>query len=157
QPRALLLGALLLSVFGLLLFGALHTNERIEKARISLIEGKGHLERRQFVEAERVLQRGLATVEGLPFSDQIFRDLTTQLDFVRQRQMVHELGRIVDEVRFRHAGDLTSDSDLGKLEKSCRSFWEGRNRVLTFLRPGLDPRLQQQLHADFLDLAILWT
>jgi tetratricopeptide (TPR) repeat protein len=79
------------------------------------------------------------------------------LRLARRLASAEELHTIADRVRFKALAQSALESDLRKLERSCRELWDHRERILAF--HGADAPLDEttrRVRADLLDVAIIW-
>jgi tetratricopeptide (TPR) repeat protein len=141
-------------------------------AQSFLIDGQARMRNGHPDEAGQTYQRGLAIIEGLPFSRELERRLRDHLDAaakaqvqaaqqqhqIRRDEAAQELHRLADRIRFLYGMDGISRRDLDAVERHCRAVWNQRTLIverLTRDAPSEGERLT--VRQDLLDLAILWT
>jgi serine/threonine protein kinase/Flp pilus assembly protein TadD len=149
-----------LALFGLLLTGltaggltAVHVQQRLDKARTAIAEGRERLEKGEYEEARNAFQRGLATAEDLPFGGALTQELQDRLRQADRAKAVQELHLFTDRMRILYDVSALPPAEARAAETHCRALWEKRE----LLTRRLASERLQQVQADLLDLAILWT
>jgi tetratricopeptide (TPR) repeat protein len=159
-----------------------HLGHRLDQGRTALAEGNRQLEEKQFDQAIHTFTRGLGQVENLPGPDDLAGELTSRLRQARRAQAARELHRLVDRFRLLYGVGFLPPKVASEIEDSCHEFWTKRLFILNqltggsasgqspgSLAGGLDlqtgisgsdrslAELEQDVQADLLDLAILYT
>jgi tetratricopeptide (TPR) repeat protein len=156
RPNAPLWAALVLALTGtgaMLAGGAVG---RYREAQAALIEGQAHLQRGAHAEAVSTLARGMRQVEHLPGGRSLAVQLDRELWRARRAQSAADLHALAERLRYLLGADLHSTHELQLLEGCCRKAWEARE---TAADPTvkLDEPVEEQVRADLLDLALLWS
>jgi serine/threonine protein kinase/Tfp pilus assembly protein PilF len=136
---------------------ALQVGRQRDAVRLALEEGQQDLHRHQYAEALTALRRGQAQVEALPGSSDLAVRLTEQIHLAERAAAAQELHQLADRIRFLYGVESLPPPRLRLLEAQCRELWDRREDIAGRLRPNLDPQGQEQVQADLLDLAVLWT
>jgi serine/threonine protein kinase/tetratricopeptide (TPR) repeat protein len=178
RPQTLSVLAMVLLVLlvalasGVLVFT--HLGHQVEEARAAMDEGGRQLQDGRYDEAIKTLERGLNGVEGLPGSEELTRELSEQLRRARRSLAAQDLHRLADHFRLLYGVNFLPPKTRREIESSCRLFWTDRNRILERIGPseshnGLQSsaivtsaspsgsQADQQVRADLVDLAILYT
>jgi tetratricopeptide (TPR) repeat protein len=134
-----------------------HFNRQAEKAHAALDEGRERLRRDEYEEASGAFKRGLALAEDFPFGRTLAGELRGQLRHAEQGRAARDLHSFTDRMRALYDADGLSPEEAREVEAHCRVFWERRDLIAGRLAPGATPGRADQVRADLLDLAILWT
>jgi eukaryotic-like serine/threonine-protein kinase len=128
---------------------------RFRAAGQALREGRGFLDRREYPEATRALTRGSALIEGIPGGERLSRELAEALHRAGHLEQADRLHRLVDRLRFADSAADRPVPSSREVERHCRALWDSRRSLID--RPGtpLDPKLDQRLRDDLLDLAVI--
>jgi serine/threonine protein kinase len=164
RPNGMALAGMMLAVLtaaGAVALGAAsHFGQLLDQARAALIAGQRQIERHEWQEAITTLQGGLAVARSLPFARHLVEDLDRQLHRASREDAVLALHRVTDRVRFFYGADHFPPGVLRGLEAACRGLWEQRDRIVKRLLPPSLPdtraAVEDSVHDDVLDLAILW-
>jgi serine/threonine protein kinase/Tfp pilus assembly protein PilF len=160
RPHALTLIALVTLVLAVALgvIASVRTQhrQRVREAESALTQGRELLVKHDYAEAGRTLKRGRELAQELGQAE-LIAALEGQLQRVRQAQFMQDLHGLAEQVRFLHEPETLSVESATTLEGRCRAIWEQREflRQQAHAEPGAER--VQRLHADLLDLAILWT
>ena len=138
-----------------LAYGSL--NRRLEEAELALAHGRRHVQSRAYASAVESFRRGLAAAERLPFGDETAEQLQSELNLARRWLVAADLNRLVDRLRFLHAGEGLSTTRQEELARGCQAIWKARERILPSSAAPLEPAAEEQIRGDLLDLAILWS
>lgn len=154
RVKVLLLATLLAGMLAALLW-FLFIAPRFRAAGHALVEGQVLLDRGEVAGAVRALTRGAALIEGLPDSDRLSREIAAALRGADQLEEWDRLHRLVDRLRFAESatgrtGPLTTD-----VKRHCRALWESRGSLLERPPIPVDPRLEERLRDDLVDLAVI--
>ncbi len=160
RPNTLILGTLLAAVLtataaATALF-VLHLGQQRDAAGTALAEGRRQLEQDQVADALATLRRGQSVVEALPGNGDLKRQFADEVRRAEQAQAAQELHQLADRMRFLYDSSLPP-AQLRLLEGHCRMLWDRRDDILGRLQSDADPQIREQIQADLLDLAILWT
>jgi serine/threonine protein kinase len=128
----------LLAILGIAaILTAAHFVQRRQQARAALEEGTAE-----------AFRRGLAVVEGLPFQDDLKRELTSELHRVERAEAVVELHRVAEQLRGLYGSDSLPPKEAAAIEQLGRRLWQQRHDLLAS---------GEQANADLLELALLWS
>src|SRR5262249_28519688 len=127
RPHALKLGSIFLLLAGALVLAGFYVKRQLNHSMAALDDGRMYATNNRFAEAEGALRQGLALAAGLPGSRSLVQDLNAELSRVERGRLVQNLGAVVDDIRFRYGGDLSSPAELSTLEANCRSLWAKRD------------------------------
>jgi len=144
--------ALLLSLMGA---GTGYYYQRSHEAELALAESHDLLKRGEHEEAARTAERGLQCLRWLPGRDDLREALRVQADRIQQARAAHDLHALADRLRFLVDPEALSPETAIAMEAYCRSIWELRDRLLAHVDG--DGEARQRLHADLLDVALLWS
>jgi serine/threonine protein kinase/tetratricopeptide (TPR) repeat protein len=130
---------------------------RFRGAAHALVEGRVRLGRGDYPEAARALTRGAALIEGLPGGERLSGELAEALRSADRLEEADRLHRLVDRLRLAESAADRSVQSAREVERHCRMLWRSRRSLLA--RPGttVDPRIEEQLRDDLLDLALIGT
>jgi serine/threonine protein kinase/tetratricopeptide (TPR) repeat protein len=157
RPNALLWTAALLALsLGTVAIGAVSL-ERLSDAREALREGQEQMSRHSYAEAVRTLARGKERVEGWPGSRRLAEQLDAILTRARRASAAGQLHAVTDRLRMLAGADVLSERDMRALEGHCKKAWEARHLVAGRSAAALEETAEEQLRADLIDLALLWT
>ena len=160
RPYSLILGGLLAAALAATAAATtlfmLYLGQQRDAAGAALVEGHRQRQERQYAEALATLRRGQAAVEPLPGNGDLKIGLADEVRRAEQGQAAQELHQVADHMRFLYGSSLPP-APLRLLEGQCRRLWDRRNEILGRLQSDADPQIQEQIQADLLDLAILWT
>src|SRR5205807_1595082 len=124
-------------------------------ALAALREGKEQMHGRAYTEAERSFARGLALAEGIAWNPGLSQELADELQRARRGQAADQLHMLANHIRFLYADDSRTAKVNQSLEDNCQKVWTTRRLIAEHAGHGLDAKVEQQIRADFLDLAIL--
>jgi tetratricopeptide (TPR) repeat protein len=160
RPHALVMGALLLAVVAVALTLASlaigYARQRTHEAEQALQVGVRHLSRRQYAEAAAVLEHGRTLTENVPGTAALAEQLLQQERRAVRGRAARALHATVERLRY-HYGDMSlTPSTLRTLEAQCASAWASRFSLLKGFEASLEADEEEQLHADLLDVAVLW-
>jgi serine/threonine protein kinase/Flp pilus assembly protein TadD len=127
------------------------------KARATLEEGQGHFQRRDYGGARDAWRRGLAAAESLPLHGELAEELRGRLRRVERAEAAQELHSFVEQARALYGADGQTTADTGAVEARCRAFWQRRDLIARRLGVEEIGAEREQVQADLLDLAVLWT
>jgi Flp pilus assembly protein TadD len=156
RPNAALWVGLLsaLTAAGILLFaGAL---DRFHDARSALAEARSQMQRGVYRDAVGTLQRGRGQIQGLPRSASLLAEIDAELRQARRAEAAQDLHAVAESLRFLAGADVHAPRELQALEAHCRVAWEARGMVANSNGTALDAAREEQIRADFLDLALIW-
>ena len=159
RPYQRILLALALAVAAAAGLAALYIGQEVRKAWAELADAREHLERGEFGPARAAGRRGLAMAEGLPFCQGLAEELRGQLRVAERADAAQELHLLAERLRTLYGADDqrgTAQAQAAALGGHCRDLWQSRDLIVE--RLGTQPApVQEQIHNDLLDLAILWT
>ncbi len=158
RPHALALIGICLAFFAVVAMtggGALiQMRHRSEDARHDLENGQEQMAKGDWEMANETFRRGLSVASTVPFSDRLQRELTGQVQLVREKQAAWNLHQVTDRIRLKAVADSLSVADLRDLQNSCRVGRTSLPVIATRLQ-DLDAEDRQRVRADFLELAVL--
>src|SRR5262249_25632084 len=114
-------------------------DQRREQALAFLEGGRQALNRGDTAAAEDSLHQGLEWVAGLPDEAPLTVEFRSALRKASQQQVVRELHRLADVVRFLFPSRNLTGPAARDLAARCRGLWDRRALVLEKLGPDLDP------------------
>jgi serine/threonine protein kinase/Flp pilus assembly protein TadD len=138
-----------------LLLAQAYYHEGVRVIEAALHDGRKFRNDGRFLEAVHTLSRGLDRAGGLPAVDHLKSSLRDQLDRARREQQASALHDLAELIRFRYGVDLPTAEEARPLVRNILAIWNQRD-----LRPAppsgsLDPRTEQMIRTDLLDLAII--
>ena len=152
RPAALRGAAMLLLSFAaaamLTAGAALNFRDSRRQAELALQEGRRHLESRQFADAARNFDRGLALSASVPFNRELSQQLQASLDYARRLALRQELRDLADATRLVYPADNLSPDRLRTLSAACTTLLQKRDTLLN--ASAADP----DLAADLQDIAM---
>jgi serine/threonine protein kinase/Flp pilus assembly protein TadD len=151
-----LLAAVLVATAAATALLALHFGHRRDEARDALAQGRRLREQQRHAEALATLRRGQALADGLPFGEELERELAGEARRAEQAHAAQELHQVADRIRFLYGVDSLPRSQSNRLAAQCRELWDRHGEIAGRLQADLDPPARQLLQADLLDMAILW-
>jgi serine/threonine protein kinase/Flp pilus assembly protein TadD len=157
RPVALPLTVLAGILLGVAVVGGGLARDRLDRAQTALKQGRMFLERQQAGEALAALERGLALVEGLPFSASLVHELRSDLRQARQARLEQTLHTLAERIRLWHGESGLPAGEVKGLELQCKEFWKNRELIVQRLGVERDEAARERIGNDLLDLAILWT
>jgi serine/threonine protein kinase/tetratricopeptide (TPR) repeat protein len=134
-----------------------HVRQQSRQAEAALEEGRDHLRQGRYEEATGVLKRGRALAAGVPFTGDLTRRLNDQARRAEQAQAARDLHLFAERVRALGEAGALAPGDARALEALCGQFWGRRGLIARRLGGQAPPERDQQVRADLLDLAVLWT
>lgn len=155
-PVAVMLLLVVLAGFGVARYAVGHVSQRLHDAEAALVEGQEQLRCRAYAEAERSFARGLASTEGIPGSPELVEKLGLQLHRARRGQAADHLHVLANRIRLLYGDASRNAKEVRSLDEYCQKVWNTRSLLRERADLGLEPAVEQQIHADLLDLAILW-
>jgi tetratricopeptide (TPR) repeat protein len=157
RPYALTILGLLIAVLGVSLAGLVHVWGQLSQAREALAEGRQYYHDERYGAAEAALERGLALAKAIPFGRSLLAELPLELRRAARAQAAGDLHDLAERLRFRYDAEAIPSADWQALEMQAGALWRKRDLILSQVGSGLRPDLEQQVHSDLLDLAILWS
>ena len=134
-----------------------YLSPRFHAAEGALLEGRMHLERRDYGEAARVLTRGTALIEGIPGGERLSREMAKALRLADRVEQADRLHHLVDRLRFAASAASRPEPAARELERHCRALWKSRHSLIGRSAASLDPQLASRLRDDLIDLAVIGT
>ncbi len=131
--------------------------ERINDARESLREGQEQIHQRAYTEAVRTLSHGKARVENFTGLDALVAQLDEALIRARRASAAGQLHAVTERLRLLAGADVLPQRGLRALEEHCRTAWETRHLVARPSGTAPEEAIEEQVTADLIDLALLWT
>ena len=128
-----------------------------ETARVALRAGEQLLKLHRHAEAGEVFRRGAALAEDLPLYGTLIDSLHSGIRHAECGQAAADLHLLCEQVRPLYGAETLSRDQAQAVLAHCRSFWDQRLAIARRLGGQFAPDLEQQVRADLLDLAILWT
>jgi eukaryotic-like serine/threonine-protein kinase len=130
-------------------------SHRVDEARVSLAEGQQLLKKGRHADAANTLQRGLSQLEGLPGNEDLRHEIQSRLQLASGAQLAQQLHEIADRFRLLYGSEAIPAAKLEVLRAQCREFWDKRDLILERLGTERKTAIQDRIHQDLLDLAIL--
>jgi eukaryotic-like serine/threonine-protein kinase len=150
-----LIAAVLMVSAAALVLAYTHAGHRVDEARTALADGTKFLTNGHYSEAASAMQRGLSELARLPGNQELKRDLESGLEQATRLQLAKELHEIANRFRILYVRDNVPSAELASLQEPCAKFWEKRQIILDKLGKELEPKREQRIRLDLLDLAIL--
>jgi serine/threonine protein kinase/lipoprotein NlpI len=147
------IGALIVAA----VLSALQFNYRRGEARNALELGRRQLQNQRYDDALLSSQRGRELAGGLLGSKTLAAELQELARLAEQARTTAELHRVADRVRFLCGADFPPPDRMRDLERQCWAIWQRRDEIIEHLSRSDSPQANQQIEADLLDLATLWT
>jgi tetratricopeptide (TPR) repeat protein len=135
----------------------LQFNPRRDVARNALEVGGCQAQNHQYEDALVTLRRGRELAAGLPGAGILAAELDERIRQTAQAQIIEQLHRVADRVRFLCGTDLPSGKRMHDLEAQCWDLLQRQDEILTRLSRDDSTEAKQQIQADLLDLVILWS
>jgi eukaryotic-like serine/threonine-protein kinase len=129
-------------------------SERVREIETALIDGQKLRSEGRLPDALRMLGRGLERTRAVPGVPDLTNTLKQQISLAQRGQRAAALHELADLIRYRHGIDLPSDAEARALITSIRAVWNERDLLLRSSADALDPRSEQLIRADLLELAI---
>jgi serine/threonine protein kinase/Tfp pilus assembly protein PilF len=153
RPYALPLVAVLVAGILTAGFGGLYLTRQTRAAQAAWRQGEEYLRQQRYGEADDVFHHGSDLVRDLPLTDDLRHKLGEGVRRAQRGQEAGELHRICEGLRPLYGADVLPAAEARSLAEACGRFWEEREEITR----RLGPETEQQVRADLLDLAILWT
>jgi serine/threonine protein kinase len=125
-----------------------YTIQQIGEARSALRYGQTECLERDYAKAVETLQRGLARLETIPWTDDLSQQLTSQLSVAKDGLVTakreregRELHRLVAELRVLPGIDHILVSRLRELAHKAGNLWEKRSQIREQIGHGADDDL----------------
>jgi serine/threonine protein kinase/Flp pilus assembly protein TadD len=134
-----------------------HYGQQYGAARAALAEGDGRLEQGEYSEARAALQRGFALAQNIPFTGGLTEELHAQLRRAEQGEATLALHRLVERIRPWYGAEGLPRGEVRTVATDCKALWDRRSLITQQLGAQSAPGLNEQVRADMLDLAILWS
>jgi eukaryotic-like serine/threonine-protein kinase len=131
-------------------------NRQNQQAEAALTEADGLLRRGLPAEAERSLDRGQELAGWAPWTSALSQALASKQRQAHRARLAEELHRTADELRFHYDPETLSPTDAAVLEAACDRLWSVRRDLLAESGAEKDVTKEEQIRADFRDLAVLW-
>jgi serine/threonine protein kinase/Flp pilus assembly protein TadD len=128
--------------------------QRVREIEDILRDGKKLCDDSLFPEAANTLGRGLERAGSLPGVGNLTHSLERERRLALRGQKAGAVHDLADLIRFRHGIDLPSPEDARTLIKHISSVWNDRDLLSLPGTRALDPRSEQGIRTDLLDLAI---
>jgi len=128
----------------------------IHEAETTLEYGRKLCDDGEYVEAIHTLGRALERTATVPAAEFLRISLRDQLRVARRGQKASALHELAELIRFRFGIDLPAEQEAQALMRNIRTVWDERDLFLSPKGAILDPRIEQVIRADLIDLAITW-
>ena len=142
------------AVSAILVFAYAFHSERVREIKTALIDGQKLRSEARLPDALRMLGRGLERARVVPGVSDLTNTLKQQISLAQRGQRAAALHELADLIRYRHGIDLPSDAEAAALITSIRAVWNERDLLLGSGADALDPRSEELIRADLLELAI---
>jgi serine/threonine protein kinase len=160
RPAALSRRLILLALAGSLAAPAaalaIAYRQRVHEIEAALAQGRLHLDRHQYAEAEAAFRQGLALTAQIPAVGRPRRTLEAQLNQVHQERQTEELHRLAEVIRFRYGLAPPPAEEAQSLLRLGRRIWQARHVLLARAGARGDPERQERVRIDLLDLILIW-
>ena len=133
----------------------LWAGQRIGESQTALVDGQQWLDRHEYDEAIRHLERGLTAIDQIPGATGLKRNLQERLEAARHGKQVNRLHDFVERLRFVDGGSSLDGEALAAADRTCQTFWNERDRLLNGDTPG-GAMSGAVVKSDLLDLVLFW-
>jgi tetratricopeptide (TPR) repeat protein len=134
-----------------------HLDRQRSHARAALHEGQRHLDARRYGEALGAFQHGAELARDLPLGSDLQRRLEDGAGLAERARAAGELHNFSERLRPLYGEESLASGQARELAGLCREVWERQSLILRRLREQPSTELQEQVRADLLDLAIVWS
>jgi serine/threonine protein kinase/Flp pilus assembly protein TadD len=124
--------------------------------RAYLLEGRALCDKGQYTEATSRLRAGLQRAEMFPRHGDLAAEVEAQLHVAHRGQKAEGLHRLAEQVRFRYGVDPPIGAEAEALQHHVRKIWDDRHLLISRESAPLDPKLENQIRADLLELVGTW-
>jgi serine/threonine protein kinase/Flp pilus assembly protein TadD len=161
KPHALWAGGSILALaFVLSLWGRIAwtaERQRIAEAEAALSAGTQRLALGQYSEATACLERSAALFRNSYTGRDTNAQVRRSLQLAARGQAVGALNKHTQQLRFAYGNDSLGPEALRAIADFCRESWSERSFLIGTPEAPLQPREEEQLRADLLDVAVLWS
>ncbi|HEV3118182.1 MAG TPA: tetratricopeptide repeat protein [Gemmataceae bacterium] len=130
-----------------------YVGQRLHEARGLLAYGRAQLRDRNFADAARTLERGVALVDGTPGASDLAKTLASETRKAQSGERAQQLHKIADTLRFQYGLNAISGAGTQAIVERCGELWKRRALFAGADAPTVG---RDQVQADLLDLAVLW-
>jgi serine/threonine protein kinase/tetratricopeptide (TPR) repeat protein len=166
RPAALMRGtawftALAAGIVAVVL-GLLYYRQCLHELQTALEDGQRFSNNGRFPEAVHALSRGRDRATELdralivPGVNSLRQALVEQLHRARRGQKAAELHDLADLVRFRYGLTPFAAAEARDVVRSIQAIWDERDLLLSPKAGTSDPKIDQGIRTDLLELAIVW-
>jgi serine/threonine protein kinase/Flp pilus assembly protein TadD len=128
----------------------------IHEAENALENGRRLCTDGDYVKAAETLARALEHTATAPATEYLRTSLREQLRVARRGQKASALHELAESIRFHFGIDLPAEHAAQTLFQHVTAVWEERDVFLSTKAPLLDPKVEQVIRSDLVDLAITW-
>jgi serine/threonine protein kinase/Flp pilus assembly protein TadD len=157
RPYTPLAIGLLLALFACGTILSAFVVDRWQVARSALALGQNQINERQYQPAVYTLSQANDHLLYLPGFGDLKRSIATQLDRAQGALAANDLHEVVEDLRFFATAEKYPGAELGRLDVRCRKIWDRRHQLVTITRLVPDPDLEERVHTDLIDLAVIWS
>jgi serine/threonine protein kinase/Flp pilus assembly protein TadD len=161
KPHALWVGGAILALaFVLSLLGRIAwtaERQRIAEAEAALSAGTQRLALGQYSEATASLERSAALFRNSYTGRDTNAQVRRALQLAARGQAVGALNQHTQRLRFAYGNDSLGPEALRAIADFCRESWSERSFLIGTPEAPLQPRQEEQLRTDLLDVAVLWS
>jgi eukaryotic-like serine/threonine-protein kinase len=111
----------------------------------------------EYVEAAQTLFRALERAGTVRAADDLKNSLREQLLVAHRGQKASALHELAELIRFRFGIDLPAEPEAHALVRHIGTIWAERDILLSPKGAIFDPKTEQVIRADLVDLAITWS
>jgi serine/threonine protein kinase/Flp pilus assembly protein TadD len=129
--------------------------QRVDGLASALAVGRAARTAGRFDEAIASLRRGLERARPTPGVGNLRGELEAELRHAERRRQADELHALANRVRFHYGIALPPPAEGRALETLCRTLWDHRRMLIGADGHPLDPAIEQRIHTDLLELAIV--
>jgi serine/threonine protein kinase/tetratricopeptide (TPR) repeat protein len=160
RPGSLLRGTAPFSTVGafalLIAFAAAFQTQRVHRIKTDLDDGRRLNASRQYPEAIRCLNRGLALARRTVLTGGLEQDLEAQLRLARRGDRAQTLHELADVIRFRFGVAPPPTDELRALARRCREIWDERELFLPAATGSEKSESDDAVRTDLRELAVVW-
>jgi serine/threonine protein kinase/Flp pilus assembly protein TadD len=157
RPLALLWASALLALTAIPAAIGMVALERLHDAREALREGQEQFRKGAYSEAARTLARGKARVEDWQGMGGLAAQIDEALRRARRASAARDLHAVTERLRLLAGADVLPQRGIRTLEEDCRTAWGRRHLVVRAPGSPQEQAIEEQVAADLVDLALLWT
>jgi hypothetical protein len=130
--------------------------QRLREAETDLDDGQKLMVEQRYTEAARILSRGTVRASSLLAPQHLKDTLDHQLRLAKLGQLATDLHRLADLFRFTYGIAPPEGQAAQRLVGKVPAIWAKRDLLLKPAGIAPDPKLEEAIRTDLLELAIAW-